>query len=187
MSYLADDEIEKYCGLVSGVTPDHVAAASVLIDAYKGCSFLPTRRVEKVELKGSFYKGMTGRLRHYPCAQVLGILARFNSIWGDEKMVLDTECIDFDHPESAYFSFRMPRNLLFRNVPKRLEITYISGYKEIPEAVKRACGLLACNVKQMGGLMRWTSRDDYDVKVTLSNDSIVTQEIKGILRGVVVA
>ena len=57
-------------------------------------------------------------------------------------------------------------------------------YKEIPEQLKRACGILACNIKQMGGVMRWKQRDDYDIKVTLSDEGVFTEEIKVMLRGV---
>ena len=47
-----------------------------------------------------------------------------------------------------------------------------------------ACGILACNIKQMGGTLRWKSRDDYDVKVTLSDSGVFSPEIENILRGV---
>ena len=52
----------------------------------------------------------------------------------------------------------------------------------IPEQLKRACGILACNIKQMGGVMRWKQRDDYDIKVTLSDEGVFTEEIKVIFR-----
>ena len=54
----------------------------------------------------------------------------------------------------------------------------------IPEQLKRACGILACNIKQMGGVMRWKQRDDYDIKVTLSDEGVFTEEVKVMLRGV---
>ena len=73
---------------------------------------------------------------------------------------------------------------MFRHVPSFLSITYHSGYNEIPEQLKRACGILACNIKQMGGVMRWKQRDDYDIKVTLSDEGVFTEEIKVMLRGV---
>ena len=54
----------------------------------------------------------------------------------------------------------------------------------IPEQLKRACCILSCNIKQMGGVMRWKQRDDYDIKVTLSDEGVFTEEIKVRLRGV---
>ena len=51
MSYITEKEIPLYCGLVTGVTMEHVEAATTLIDAYKGTSFLPKQYVERVELK----------------------------------------------------------------------------------------------------------------------------------------
>jgi len=38
----------------------------------------------------------------------------------------------------------------------------------------------------MGGILRWKSRDDYDIKVTLGNDGVMTEEVKQILDGVLV-
>ena len=73
---------------------------------------------------------------------------------------------------------------MFRNVPKVITVHYTSGYTEIPEDVKRVCGIIACNIKQMGGILRWKSRDDYDIKVTLGNDGVMTEEVKRILDGV---
>lgn len=75
---------------------------------------------------------------------------------------------------------------MFREVPKAVSVTYTSGYAVIPEAVKRATGILACNIKQMGGVMRWKSRDDYDIKVTLGNEGVFTEEVKAILGTVMV-
>ena len=70
---------------------------------------------------------------------------------------------------------------MFRDVPKAVNVTYTSGYATPPEAVKRATGILACNIKQMGGVMRWKSRDDYDIKVTLGNEGVFTEEVRSIL------
>ena len=75
---------------------------------------------------------------------------------------------------------------MFRDVPKAVNVTYTSGYATPPEAVKRAAGILACNIKQMGGVMRWKSRDDYDIKVTLGNEGVFTEEVKAILGTVMV-
>ena len=31
-------------------------------------------------------------------------------------------------------------------------------FMQIPEDVKRVCGIIACNIKQRGGILRWKSR-----------------------------
>lgn len=185
MNYLTEEEIPEYCGLFMGVTLDHVEAASVLIDAYKGCSFEPKKHIEKVELN---YKRTTqenrGKLEHFPRIEVISVKANLQSPFGLEKVELDTHCLDFDDDESHYFTFVMPRQLMFRSMPKSLIVTYTSGYVVPPEPIKRACGILAGNIQQMGGVLRWKSRDDYDIKVTLGNEGIFSSEVKAILRGV---
>lgn len=183
MSYLTEKELPTYCGLVTGVTMEHAEAATTLIDAYKGLSFLPKRYTERVELKkrNGEYRG---KLLHFPRICIDKITARVRSIFGEQKLELPSSCIDFDDDHSLYFSFYMPRELMFREVPSNITIVYHSGYNEIPEQLKRACGLLACNIKQMGGVMRWKQRDDYDIKVTLSDEGVFTEEIKIMLRGI---
>ena len=185
MNYLTEDEIPEYCGLFSGVTIDHVEAASVLIDAYKGISFEPHKHIEKVDLNYKRSSQETrGKLEHFPRIEVISVMAKTQSPFGIERVELDTDCLEFDDDESYYFTFVMPRQLMFRSVPKSLMVTYVSGYAVPPEPIKRACGILAGNIQQMGGVLRWKSRDDYDIKVTLGNEGIFSSEVKAILRGV---
>lgn len=187
MTYLTDEEIGAYCSLVAGVEREQVEAASVLIDAYKGCSFGPQEHEERVDLVyRRALEEVRGRLKHFPRIAVEKVTARCRSPFGMEQVAYDVSCLEFDGEESEYFSFYMPRNMLFRSVPKAITVKYSSGYAEVPEAVKRACGILACNIKQMGGVLRWKSRDDYDIKVTLGNEGVMTAEVKGILDGVMV-
>lgn len=185
MTYITEDELAKYCGLTVGVTMEHVEAASALIDAYKGCSFGPVERKERVDLT---YRRTTeetrGKLIHYPRISVDKVSAKTRSPFGMDSLDYDPECLEFDGDDSPYFSFYMPRNLMFRSTPKFITVHYVSGYVEVPEDVKRACGILACNIKQMGGVLRWKSRDDYDIKVTLGNDGVMSEEVKRILDGV---
>lgn len=184
-SYLSEDEIEAYCGLASGVTMTQVEAATVLIDAYKGVSFTPQERTEKVSLRTNRHtKEMRGKLRHFPRVEVESVTARTRSPFGDNTTDLGVDSIEFDGDDSIYFSFYMPRSLMYRSLPTTLTVKYKSGYKEIPEAVKRACGLIACNIRQMGGVLKWKSRDDYDVKVTLADEGVMSSEVKSILDGV---
>lgn len=185
MIYLTEEEIPEYCGLFSGVTLDHVEAASVLIDAYKGCTFAPQKHTERVKLEYKRTSQETrGKLEHFPRIEVISVTGDMKSPFGTSKVELDIHCLDFDDDESFYFTFVMPKQLMFRSVPKSLTVTYTSGYAEPPEAIKRACGILAGNIQQMGGILRWKSRDDYDIKVTLGNEGIFSSEVKAILRGV---
>ena len=187
MSYLTSDEIATYCGLSTGVTMDHVESASVLIDAYKGCSFGSTTHTEHVTLNYKRSSGDTrGKLKHFPRIAVTAVTAKTRSPFGSETIDCGVDSLEFDDDESFYFSFVMPGSLMVREVPKAVAVTYTSGYAVIPEAVKRATGILACNIKQMGGIMRWKSRDDYDIKVTLGNDGVFTEEVKAILGTVMV-
>ncbi|SFB09926.1 hypothetical protein [Selenomonas ruminantium] len=185
MTYLTEEEISRFCGLVTGVTMEHIEAASALIDAYKGCSFAPTEHEERVDLS---YRRTTeetrGRLKHFPRIAIEKITARSRTPFGVDTTNYEADCLEFDSEESPYFSFYMPRWALFREMPRALTVKYTSGYAEVPEEIKRACGILACNIKQMGGVLRWKSRDDYDIKVTLGNEGVMTEEIKGILDGV---
>ncbi len=185
MTYLTEDEIGKYCGLTVGVAMEHVEAASVLIDAYKGVSFGRTEHIERVDLD---YRRRTaenrGKLLHFPRIAIESVKARVNSVFGREELDFGTDSLEFDGDMSPYFSFEMPRRLMFRNVPRVLTVTYTSGYEAVPEDIKRACGIIACNIKQMGGVLRWKSRDDYDVKVTLGNDGVMTEEVKRIIDSV---
>ena len=187
MNYLTEDEIVKYCTLVPGVTMGHVEAASVLIDAYKGCSFSPTEHTERVDLTVRRSTDETrGRLKHFPIVSLDEITARNRSPFGVATTNYDESCLEFDSEVSQYFTFYQPNNLLFRDTPKSLIVKYKAGYTEVPEDVKRVCGIIACNIKQMGGILRWKSRDDYDIKVTLGNDGVMTEEVKAILDGVLV-
>lgn len=185
MTYLTEDEIEKYCGLAAGVTMEHVEAASVLIDAYKGVPFCPVEHTERVDLT---YRRRTdetrGRLTHFPRISIDSVKARTRSVFGDSTLDYGTDSLEFDGEMSPYFSFYMPRRLMFHDIPKVITVTYTSGYSDIPEEIKQVCGLIATNIKQMGGVLRWKSRDDYDIKVTLGNDGVMSEEVKRIIDGV---
>lgn len=185
MIYLTAAEIPVYCGLAADVTMTQVEAASALIDAYKGCSLEPREHTERVELRCKRRDAeVRGKLIHLPRIEVTDVKAKTLTPFGKMESKFDADCLEFDSPDSVYFSFYMPPTMMFRDVPKVLTVTYKSGYEVIPEAVKRACGILACNIKAMGGVLRWKSRDDYDIKVTLGNEGVMTSEVKQILDGV---
>lgn len=185
MEYLTEDEIIEYCGLTIGVTMEHVKAASVLIDAYKGIPFSVVERSERVELvrkRGT--DEIRGKLRHCPRIDIQKVTSKIRSAFGVQEIEFPSDCLEFDGTGSKYFTFYMPSSLMFHNTPKNLTVVYHSGFEEIPEEIKKACGIIACNIKQMGGILRWKSRDDYDIKVTLGNDGVMTEEVKQIIDGV---
>lgn len=185
MIYLKEEEIPIYCGLVNGITMAHVEAASILIDAYKGYTLDPTQHVERVDLVSKRSTNeLRGKLKHFPRIKVEKVTTKLSSPFGSDTVELNVDCLDFDDSGSLYFSFIMPRELMFRRTPTFVNVTYTSGYEEPPEAIKRACGILAGNIKQMGGVMRWKQRDDYDIKVTLADEGVFTEEVKAILRRV---
>lgn len=185
MIYLTEEEIEAYCGLAAGVTMEHVEAASVLIDAYKGISFGPTEHTERVDLT---YRRRTeenrGKLVHYPRISIESVKGKAFGIFGTSELDFGIDSLEFDGEDSPYFSFYVPRRMMFTSVPKYITVKYTSGYEVIPEDIKRVCGIIACNIKQMGGILRWKSRDDYDIKVTLGNDGVMSEEVKRIIDGV---
>lgn len=186
--YLTEAEIPKYCGLYAGIRMAHVEAASALIDAYKGCTFEPVKHKEHVKLSRKGYMGeLRGKLIHYPRVKIYAVKAEVISPFsGRGEVMVDTGCVHFDDDESQYFTFYMPRQLMFRSRPSALTVEYVSGFAEPPEAVKKACGILAGNIQTMGGVMRWKQRDDYDIKVTLADEGVFTNEVRLILQGVVV-
>ena len=114
--YLKEAEIPKYCGLYAGITMAHVEAASALIDAYKGCTFEPVKHKERVRLERRGYSDeLRGKLIHYPRVKVFTVKADVYSPFGQapEQVMVDTGCVQFDDDESQYFTFYMPRQLMF--------------------------------------------------------------------------
>jgi len=185
MTYLTEAEIPLYCGLAADVSMTQVEAASALIEAYKGMTLGVREHTERVNLRHKRRDTETrGKLLHFPRIEIETVVARTRTPFGVTQTTFDAGCLEFDSPASVYFSFFMPASAMFRERPASLIVTYKSGYEVIPEAVKRACGILACNIKQMGGVLRWKSRDDYDIKVTLGNDGVMTEEVKQMLDGV---
>ena len=194
MSYLKEEEIPTYCNLVNGVTISQVEAASFLIDSFVGSTFKATKYQEKVNFsktptKRNYMQDYRAKLKHLPRIEINSVETTVKTIFGQrDKLVFETECLEFDSPNSLYFSFFPPYKpfMLENPVIKNLDVTYTAGYEEdnYPEALKRAVGMLACNLKQVGGTLKWQSRDDYDVKVTLSSEGVFTNEIKNLVKSV---
>ncbi len=196
MAYLTQEEIPVYCPLIKETTMAHVESASFLIDAYKGTSFKAQNYTELVSFLRSSrrkapFEPYRGKLRHLPRIEVTDIKTTVRSVFNPrEEVSFDSDCIDFDGEDSLYFSFYPPQNniIMFRqyNNLKQIRVSYRAGYEEgeYPENLKQAVGMLAQNLAQVGGTLQWKSREDYDTKITLANNSVFTDEIKNLIESV---
>ena len=89
-TYLTEDEISAYCGLISGVKMEHIEAATTLIDAYKGRSFFPMEHTERVELKHNRVDHeFRGKLKHFPRVSIEKITTKAHSCFGNDVLTLD--------------------------------------------------------------------------------------------------
>ena len=194
MAYLTEEEIPQYT-LVKGVTMKEIDAASFYIDAFKGISFTKQTYKERIRFikkpsKHNLFQEFRGRLEHFPRIKIDEIYTTIRTPFvKSQTLKFNEEDLMFDKENSPYFSFYPSQKIFWFNPMtsiNELFITYEAGYDEsnYPEALKRATGLLAGNLKQAGGALQWTSRDDYDVKVTLANNGIFTSEIKDLISSV---
>jgi len=185
-NYITDDEITTYTTM-PGVTSADIANATLVIDSYKGRSFWSQTYTEQARLKkkhsmyGDIFKG---RLKHLPRVSVSSITSRVPSpLGGFTTETYDTSCLTFDDDEYQYFTFYpQVTTSVFPTIPPELiTVAYTAGYTTdtLPTELKRACGLIADNLKKNGGFFNWLSRDDFDMKITLAqNDRILTLDIK---------
>lgn len=181
------EEIPLYCTTVPGITIDTIETASVLIDAYKGQSFMSKEYTENTKLtkkRGQYGDEYRGKLRHMPRISVKLLKSYVPSAFGDEQeMIYEPKSLRFDGDESLYFQF-MPQqsmNSPFKTMPPQsLIVTYTAGYTvdTIPVELKRVTGLLAENLKKNGGTLKWKSRNDFDMMITMADDSIFPMELK---------
>ena len=189
MAYLTSAEIASYTNL-PGITEADIANASLIIDSYKLMSFNSKEYTEKVTLKkknaryGEEYKG---KLLHIPRCEILEIYANVRSYFGGTvKQSYDPSCLEFDSDELWYFTF-YPEQISNVNPfptipPTHLYVRYRAGYDQIPEALKRATGILADNIRKNGGFQKWQSRTDFDMTIQLvKNEGLLTSEIKQLI------
>lgn len=193
MAYLTEAEIPVYTS-IPGITMQLIETASILIDAYKGTSFMLKRHTESSKLtkkRGAYGDEYRGKLRHSPRIEVELLKSYVPSAFGDEQEIIyPSESLRFDGDESLYFQFipRTSMNNPFGTMPpKTLSVTYTSGYTEstIPTELKRVTGLLADNLKKNGGTFAWKSRQDFDCTMTLADASIFPMELKQMVNMVV--
>lgn len=194
MNYLTVDEIPTYCSS-SDFTEKDIADASVIIDSYAGRSYGVLEYNEQVSLKrtGGYLKG---KLRHYPRVTVESVTARVMSPMGVRLDSYDPASIYFDDPEFEYFVFipersditpafamTAPWELWHSPLPTQLIVKYTSGYETIPEALKRACGMVMDAIAINGGTTTWKSKTNFDTTVVLSekDDPVLSAGIRSIL------
>ena len=185
--YITEEEIPIYCPIVKETNIGHVETACFLIDAYKGTSFELKEYTELVNFNKrsrfvDFLEPYRGKLKHLPRKEVKEVYTIVPTVFSKfTRIDYSVDSLCFDEDISKYFSFYLPQGFVspIRKL-KTLKVTYTAGYNEneYPEQLKRAVGLLAQNLAQMGGTLEWTSRDDYDVKIMLKNEGIFTNEIK---------
>ena len=185
--YITEEEIPIYCPIVKETNIGHVETACFLIDAYKGTSFELKEYTELLRFtkRSRFSKLLEpyrGKLKHFPRKEIKEVYVIIPTMFNEfTKVNYNVDSLYFDGDDSPYFSFYFPQSFVYNcEGLKELNVVYTAGYidGEYPEQLKRAVGLLAQNLAQMGGTLEWTSRDDYDVKLTLKNEGIFTNEIK---------
>jgi len=195
MAYLAESEITIYCTNIPGITMDIIETASSLIDAYKGRSFLSKEYTEQSKLtkkRGQYGDVYRGKLKHLPRTDVTSVLSYTLGIFGDEQNTTydALTSLRFDEDDSLYFQF-FPQKSLTNPfgvaVPTQITVVYSAGYTTatIPDILKRVTGLLAENIKKNGGLLRWTDRSDFDMKMSLADDALFPRELKAMVNMVV--
>ena len=193
MAYLDEFEIGKYASIINGVTMGDAEIASDLIDSYLGRSLQPRRYVERVRL----IKGRRGKLQHSPVISIDFVNsldpAPFNinrdnfdgHIRLDHTLTqLDLRDIVLDPENDGYFTFVGSGDLIsliYGVRPHMLEIGYVGGFDHYPNALKTACGMLACNVRQALSFAGAKELTSLDFRIAMSDDSFFTSDIKRLL------
>jgi len=190
MAYISDNEIPLYTSM-PGITIKDIEDATALIDAHKGRSFIEKTFVEQSKLskKNSVYGHVfKGKLKHLPRVTIEEVKAYTSSPFGGETEVFyDISCLRFDSDDEPYFNF-IPQQINAHNIfpsapPLVITVTYTAGYAKnnIPVDLKKATGFLADNLKRTGGTLKWKSRSDFDMNITLADDGIFTTEIRKLI------
>ena len=186
MAYLTEAELSAYTS-IPGITLQDATNASLLIDSYRGTSFLEKTYVELVKLSKKKLGCMTvfkGKLLHYPRVSIVSITSKVPSPFGGtQDTAYASSSLSFDAEDEPYFTFYSNTtnvHSVFPQVPLLvLTVEYTAGYKVIPESLKVICGLLCDGIKQNGGFRMYKSRTDYDMSCAFSDkeDSVLTNNI----------
>lgn len=193
MAYLEESELGKYASIIHGVTMGDAEIASDLIDSYIGRSLKPRRYVERVRL----VKGRRGKLQHAPIVSLDFVNSldpspfdfQHNFVNGHIKLdhtarQLDLRDVLLDPENDGYFTFVGSggiNSVVFGTRPHMLEIGYVGGFDHYPDALKTACGMLACNVRQALSFAGARELTSLDFRIAMSDDSFFTSDIKRLL------
>ena len=182
MSYITEEELIPYQNLMDGVNMDDVRMATSLIDGYLGRSYALKTFRDIVKIN----KNRRGKLKHAPVAEIQKAEIVYDTMFGRERMEANLIDIDLDPEMDGYFTYSgnygiAPLVCGFR--PISIEVTYTSGFKEYPQRLKDACGMLACNIRQTKSFSGAKQLTSLDFQVLMSDDSFFTSDIKMLLKG----
>lgn len=176
------------CTAIDGVTMEDTEIATALIDGYLGRSFLPKKYKDRVKLTRS----QRGKLSHAPVLEIEKITATMVTPFGRNRQKLAEtaekakEYIELDPENDGYFTFVGEAgltSLVYSIVPEQLEISYTSGFQEIPARLKTACAMLACNIRQAQSFAGAKQLTSLDFQISMTDDSFFTSDIKMLLKG----
>ncbi len=187
-SYLSDLDIQTMCTAIDGVTMEDTEIATALIDGYLGRSFLPKKYKDRVKLT----RTQRGKLSHAPVLEIEKITATMVTPFGRNRQKLAEtaekaeEYIELDPENDGYFTFVGDAgltSLVYSIVPEQLEISYTSGFQEIPARLKTACAMLSCNIRQAQSFAGAKQLTSLDFQISMTDDSFFTSDIKMLLKG----
>lgn len=179
--YLTEQELLPYQNIMDELTMDDVQMASSLIDGFLGRSFALTEFTDRIKLNRG-----RGKLSHAPVAEIKKVVGTCRSMFGRTKQDLSSDVIDLDPEMDGYFTFSEDyglTGLVYKVIPETLTVTYTSGFKEYPERLKTAAGMLACNIRQAKSFAGAKQLTSLDFQVLMTDDSFFTSDIKLLLKG----
>lgn len=192
MNYLTSAEALVYADMLP-VTDSQISYASAMIDAWvglnKGQSKFITQATTDPRVK--LNKKNKAKLKYSPVISIDSAEAILPSPMGQpQTMPVDPLSIVVDEygyleyiggaPNMQYGYLQNTYNIW--NAPvTMLNVTYTYGYSAIPEAIKRACGMIAMNIAQMGSFTNIDTRSDLDTRISLSDPSLITKDIRSLL------
>ena len=181
-TYITEEEIPKYCNVIDGVQLSDVVIATDLINGYLGRSYMPKKFTDRVKVN----RNGRGRLLHAPIIEISSVKAIMSTPFGRSKTDLENTDIELDPENDGYFTFDGNfgmTSLIYPVIPKLLEVTYTSGFKEYPSRLKTACAMLASNVRQAQSFNGAKQLTSLDFQVMMTDDSFFTSDIKLLLKG----
>ncbi len=177
MIFLTETEIPLYCE-IPGITSNMVANASALIECYIG-DISEKPKTETIVLN----RKNKGKLKYVP-NELTAVSVIYRTPFGISEESIDISSITVD--DYGYFELygcTSVNQMIFGSRPSQLKISYTYGYAEdaIPDDLKRCCAAIAQNIKKRG----WGSNEkvlsDLDIRLELTNDSLINSDIRQIL------